>query len=173
VPAIAEDQPTKVSPVPDLASNDVRALPSNEKIVAGADVKPPETPGKSRLPSPVKKVSPKTDRPGGGSIDLSQHEGVKLNARIPDPSSRSILQIPAKNVLTLIGVTATFNASGWNAVSVRVNSIAAHSGLRAGDVIEAINDQPVNEKTAFANRSILRSVRVRRDGKSIQVDLNR
>ena len=172
VPTIAEDQPAKVSPVPDLPSNDVRALPSNETIVAGADVKPPETSGKSRLPSPEKKVSPKTERPGGGSIDLSQHEGVKINARIADPNSRS-LQISAKNVLALIGITATFNASGWNAVSVRANSIADHSGLRASDVIEAINDQPVSEKTAFANRSTLKSVRVRRDGKSIQIDLNR
>jgi len=169
VPAIAVVQPNQVAPVP---SNEGVVSPTNEVITDRTEAKPPETVAKTRLPAPIKKAPPKTESPGGGSIDFSFPVGVKIDARPADPSSRS-LQISAKSVLTLIGVTATFDASGWNAVSVRANSIADHSGLRAGDVIEAMNDQPLSEKTAFANRSILRNVRVRRDGKSIQVELNR
>jgi len=170
IPVVVADKPAKEPPIAGPPSTPVIAPPPDQTIAGHPDVKP-ETSTKGRLPAPERKVSPKAEIPGGGSIDLSQHEGVKIEVPKPEPRSRST-QISAKSVLTIIGVTVTSNEPVWKAVSVREGGIGDRSGIKAGDVIEAINDQPANEKTGFANRTILRTIRVRRDGTSIEIPIS-
>jgi len=54
---------------------------------------------------------------------------------------------------------------------VKKGSSAERSGLRAGDVVEGINDKPVSDKTSFNGKFAGKSVQVRRDGKIVRIDL--
>ncbi len=112
---------------------------------------------------PVKKpVTAPITRPGGGSFDETSGVGHKIYRNT---------QIPVKDVLTLLGAKGSFDENGWKVETPTANSLAERSGVQAGDVIEAINDQAVTDKTSFKSRSGIKSVRVRRDGKSIDIPL--
>ena len=156
VPAVAVASTT----APQLPSPaEVATAPTPEQI---ASANKPETVTAPDV-LPVKKtVNVKTERPGGGSFD----EGSSVPRKIYRNT-----QIPLKDVLSLIGAKGSFGENGWKVDAPTANSLAERSGVQAGDVIEAINDQAVTEKTSFKSRSGIKSVRVRRDGKSIDIAL--
>ncbi|MEP6789145.1 MAG: PDZ domain-containing protein, partial [Acidobacteriota bacterium] len=68
-------------------------------------------------------------------------------------------------------IKPTFTASSWRAEAISAHSMAERVGVKAGDMIEAINDQPLSEKTVFGNKFDGKSLRIRRDGKSMQIEL--
>jgi hypothetical protein len=76
--------------------------------------------------------------------------------------------VPVTMVLQAIGVHATWNG-GWLVDSVQPNGVGFHSGVRTGDVVEALNGQPIGEKTAFKGSFSGKSIRVRRDGASLDL----
>jgi S1-C subfamily serine protease len=51
------------------------------------------------------------------------------------------------------------------------SSVAGRSGIKAGDVIEAVNGQVLGSKTSFGSSFTGQNLRVRRDGKSMQIAL--
>ena len=158
VPVVAV-APTTAAPQLPPPSIEVVPVPAPEQIAA---VKKPEAitaPGVLSVKKPV--VVPVT-RPDGGSFD----EG----SSVPRKIYRNTL-IPAKDVLTLLGAKGAFGENGWKVDAATTNSLAERSGVKAGDVIEAINDQTVTEKTTLKSRSGIKSVRVRRDGKSLEIVL--
>jgi len=80
-------------------------------------------------------------------------------------------QVPAGEVLSMIGIDGKFAGHGWRVDSVRKNSKAEHLGLKAGDVVEAINDRKLAEKTGFESGFEGKTLRVIRDGKPVQVQI--
>ena len=68
-------------------------------------------------------------------------------------------------------VNGTFGASGWKVESVSPDTLAGRSGVKAGDVIEAINDQVLTEKMSFKGKFNGKTLRVRRDGATMQIVL--
>jgi S1-C subfamily serine protease len=78
-----------------------------------------------------------------------------------------------KDALSSMGVDANYAGLSWTVGGVRQNSPAERSGLKAGDVIEAVNERPLAEKTAFESKFSGKTVRVRRDGKVIRIQLKR
>lgn len=182
VPVVAEVQPANIAPINDTPSNDV-VLPSNLLASENPVVKPPELENsvipkdaEKRLPS----SDPKTTSPGGGSFDEAIRKSRQILPRGFDPNPKTPVnakdfdrnfQIPAKDVLAFIGIQAAFTGAGWKAGSVAPGSIAERSGVKAGDLIEAVNDQALAEKTSFGNKFTGKSLRVRRDGQSIKIEL--
>lgn len=80
--------------------------------------------------------------------------------------------IQVKELLSFLGIGASFAAEGgWRIDSVSANSTAGRVGLKAGDVITAINEQAINENTSFAGSFTGKSLQIRRDGQSIHIDL--
>jgi len=79
--------------------------------------------------------------------------------------------VSAKSVLVTMGIEASYSGSTWTIASIQSNSSAARSGLKAGDVIEAVNGRALTGTTLFDNKFTGRSVLVRRDGKTIQINL--
>lgn len=79
--------------------------------------------------------------------------------------------IQVKELLSFLGVNASFAEGGWRVDSVSANSTAGRLGLKAGDVITAINDQAINENTSFAGSFSGKSLQIRRNGQNIHVDL--
>jgi membrane-associated protease RseP (regulator of RpoE activity) len=118
--------------------------------------------------------------PSGDSIESSTREakrilpkGISTNpASAPKPKDfdRGV-HIQAADVLILLGINATYSGSGWLVNSLTPNGAAERVGLKAGDVVEAINEQSIAETTSFSGTFSGKSLRVRRGGQVLRIDL--
>ena len=182
VPPIAEVRSTIAAPVIGAQSNESVTLPANPVIAERVEIKPTGTDSKINTGSPEKRIvsfKPSEGQPGGGSYDEARRTPRQFYPKGIDPNRKLLVpkdfegntRVAAKNILSFIGIDAVYSGSSWKVGLVKQNSIAERSGMKAGDVIEAINDLPLTEKTAFGNKFSGKSIRVRRDGKSMQIDL--
>ena len=177
VPAVAE-APLSVAPPIGAPSNNAVVSPVNPATDERAVVRKPDVAVNSIGDTPVKKIR-KADRPGGASYVESGRQERKLYPRGFDPNARPTntkamertVQIPTKDVLNLFGVNGTFGKSGWKVESVTTDTLAARSGVKAGDVIEAINDQPLKEKMSFKGKFNGKTLRVKRGSVTMQIVL--
>ena len=118
----------------------------------------------------------------GGSFDTAVKEsrtvyprGVNPNAKVP-VKSRDFDRpgaILAKDVLTQFGADVVYSGSGWRVAVVKDNSAAQKAGLKSGDIVEAINDQPLKEKTSFKGQFSGKSMSLKRDGATLVIDLKK
>lgn len=81
--------------------------------------------------------------------------------------------IPIKDVLTQIGVYSQGTETGMKVISVTADGAANRLGLKANDVIESIDDKPVNEKTSYKGKFAGKKMRVIREGKPVEIDLSK
>ncbi len=161
-----------VVPIPEIKSTEPAIQPANEIVAKQVESKPVDADNKSTLrPNEKRIVSsvPSNRKPGGGSVDIASGISNPLRPKGFE-TNRKILPatVSAREVLSFVGVEVD---SSWKVGSVLPNSMAERSGLKTGDVIEAINNENVADKTAFGNKSIGKTIRVRRDDKSVQIDL--
>ena len=158
VPVAVNENPNIAPPIPAPSVEVAVATPitkPEDQVVA----KKPVAVSNSAVAT-VKKPVAKEKNTSGGSIDLASREGRRIH-RVP--------QIPAKTVLSLIGAKGGFDEDGWRVESTAPNSLAERSQIKTGDVIESVNGQAVNDKTSFRSTTSLKTVRVRRDGKSVDI----
>ena len=177
-PITLTDQPIAAVPAtniqPDVqTSTQVTEPLTNTMLAVQRDEKLPEANAKTKVASPDKLVArtgSSNKNFGGGSFDatrlISKPKVLKKLKDLENPGS-----IPAKDMLMQLGVEAAYSNSSWKVGGVKQNSMAERSGLKAGDVIEAINEQDLTEKTSFGSPFNGKSIRVRRDGKSVQIEL--
>ena len=181
-PNVAVTQPAAVAPAaPVTTNNEQVAPPANEQAPERALVQKPE--GNSPLSAaPKDKKSSKnlSDSPAGFSHDEAVGPGKVLlprgltsNSNIPISTKGldSGPQLTAKELLSILGIKAAYDGSGWKVESADAAGMAGRSGVKAGDVIESINDQAITDKTTFGNKFNGHSIRVRRDGASVTVVL--
>lgn len=186
VPAVAETQPTIQTPIvgpSPSATNDNQAeeriivKPSDEMIADKIDADSPD--GRVRREKDKATANSNTDPPSGGSTDLAVREsqrvyprGLNPNAKVPanakgvDPNAR----IHVSSILDFIGIKANWTGDGWRVDAVDAKTIAGRLGIKAGDVVEAINGQTVDKQTTFPAKFDGKSLRVRRDGASLSID---
>lgn len=186
-PAVVEMQPqTQNSVVEQPPSNIEASQSSNRTTIKPGD----ELVAENNSPVPtndiVKPNGPNStdsetskDRPTAGSAELAVREsknifprGLNPNAR-PPANAKGVgpnTRIHVSSILEFIGVKATWAGDGWRVDSVDANNIASRSGIKTGDVIEAINGQSVDKKTTFPAKFDGKSVRVRRDGASLTIE---
>ena len=187
VPAVAESRPPQapappapvVSPANEVAStgNDFQTNSRDEtRVVTGSEIAAESVRG-PRFKNAV--VSSRNTN--GGSIDSTQ-EGrtpiINLNppagvpAITPQPGTMGPAgQIPVQAILKIVGIKADSSNEGWKVTAVEANSLSEHSGVKAGDYVEAINDQPVTEGTRFSGGLVVKNLRVKRDGKTLDIPL--
>ena len=159
LPVVAvNENPNTAPPIP-APSVEVAVAPPNTKQDAQFVARQPDVVSNNAVVA-VKKPVVKDTSTGGGSIDLASREGRRFHRAA---------QIPAKTVLDLIGARGGFEADGWRVRSTEPNSLAERSQIVAGDVIEAVNGQAVSEKTTLRSNTPLRTLRIRRDGKSVDL----
>jgi len=140
--SIAGAPPISVAPVNNAPPQEVAAVPSSETAVAPPVVKTPGASRKTNDSQPEKPIS----RPGRSTKDSG---GRSLDTAL------SIVRTLSSN-LSQLGIGVSYVGSSRVVTSVKQGSIAERSGLKTGDVIEAVTEK---------------SLRVRRDGKSMQIDL--
>ena len=118
------------------------------------------------------------DNGGGGSVDQALGGNGKevlpkavIGNQSIQPETIGNTPRSAKAVLSSMGIDAAYAGSSWTVVGITKGSAADRSGLKAGDVIETVNGRPMTGTTSFDSKFTGRAVRVRREGKSIQIDL--
>jgi hypothetical protein len=174
VPIVAGIQQAQVVPAPlperaPVAPDRLVASRNPEKNInqmpGGPEVRPPSN------------VKP-SDEQGVGSLDFSLPtarrrlpRGLDPDRLITNANISSNTRQSAVEVLRMLGVAASCSASGCSVGSVSANSVAYNSGLRAGDVIEAIDGQPLRSGTTFAGEFSAATIRVRRGGSAISIAL--
>lgn len=158
--------------------NPARAKPNDE--LDGKKVNPATTHdnAKSNEPASSDSNSRKNNR-RGGSVEFAAREenkifprGVSPYAKVPsnatgvNPNTR----LHVSQILEFIGVKVSWADNGWRVDSVDANNIAERSGIKAGDIVEAINGQTVDKQTTFPAKFDGKNLRVRRDGASLSID---
>jgi len=173
-PAVADLRPAELPPLDVIDRNFVgESAPDVAALGPGTEQSPmvvqPREIDRAIVARPsVKRTGshlPSSD-PGGGSEVLAS--GI-VNEIPPKGSNNGRNPAdPARDVLSTMGADV---GSGWTLGNVKKGSSAERSGLKAGDVVEAINDKPVSDKTSFNGKFAGKSIRVRRDGKTVRIDL--
>jgi hypothetical protein len=185
VPPVAGSQPFKAAPLLGSPGQDgvigpVVANTRDEQAVA----KSPDGVNSTQRTLPGANISrnpnARTNSPDGGSLDDTSHTNKPIYPRGLDPDSKpkirsqdfqKAVQVPAKELLSVLGIVASYANSRWKVDAVIEHSVAERSGVKAGDVVEAINDQRIEEKTAFSSGFSGKGLRVLRDGKLVQITL--
>ncbi len=137
--------------------------------------------GKVSQDSPGQKSSrDQVATPRGGSYEETLRAGANRMPQRGLPQKPQLTdvnaagtgaQIGIKSVLEQIGIRAEYESGGWKVESVTQNNIAEKAGVQPGDVIEALNDQVLTQKTQLGRTFTGMSLRVRRNGKIIKLDL--
>jgi membrane-associated protease RseP (regulator of RpoE activity) len=97
---------------------------------------------------------------------VDPRKATRTNER---PSAGRVAPI---SILAFIGITSACTPSSCQVRAVQPGGVAERSGVRVGDVIEAIDERPIDSTHGFSGEVRVRSLRVRRDGKPLTISLN-
>jgi len=175
----AQKEPAIVPPKSELPAPP--AQPVSSPQIEQPDNATPKTPyvAESKPTGVRRTLTPEAVKPSqGGSRDFSLNSAQpklppgfqsvgsqNLNAN----TNSSAANTPVRNVLEILGIAADFSDEGWKVRSVVENGVASRAGIRAGDVIEAIDGQTIKGDTL--RRGSAKTFTVRRDGKQISLNL--
>lgn len=123
-----------------------------------------------------------SSKPGGGSYveTIKSSEAPRVPIGMPTPGTNpeanirppgSVNKVSSREVLQLIGLDGEFRDDGWHVRKVAENSSAARSGLRVGDVVEAIDDTKIIGNTTFDGGFNGKNLTVLRDGNRLTISL--
>ncbi len=185
---------TVAGPAP--ITNPSQVVAANNSVMV-ADI-PTKTPGDDRagispsLPSgnprtqtkdmdrdivPANSISPDG---AGGSKTEARREAKRVLPKGIDPNAPRVQkpkefddapQTPATDIFSLLGVDAKFSNNSWRVGLVKPSTTAERVGVKTGDIIEAVNDQPIKRTTSFPGAFTVKSIRVNRDGKIVNIPL--
>jgi hypothetical protein len=99
-------------------------------------------------------------------IDL---DPVRPNANVAEVANAARNSV--SDVLTFLGIDAEKTAAGWRVRSVKADNTAQRSGIKAGDLIEAIEDHELGSSPVIPNNVSFKSLKIIRDGKSLVIAL--
>ena len=189
VDTVKVDDPSSITAPSEAPSTAVRSeVSNNSERVSGPHA--PESPGEPHeiKPTVARHDSNTGRRPRTGGVDNPSGGASRVDALKPantinppefratnrstqNSNSGSQTDIPVREVLGIIGVSADPGDDGWKVTSTVDGSIARKSGIQSGDVIEAIDGRAVTSSTTFKGAFGGKTIRVRRDGKSLDVKL--
>ncbi len=181
VPEVADSKPPMVVPQAAPPSNEIAVVAPAPSVASSPDraaVKKTEMPNITVAETPLKK-SIAINKPAGESYvegsrqptillprDVNANSRPAANTKSMDPP----MQSRAGQMFSLFGISGTLEKGGWRVSSVGPDTLAGRSGVKAGDVIEAINNQSV-DKVTFNGKFDGQSLRVRRGSETIQIKL--
>lgn len=184
-PKIIVAPPIEESMTADAANTNVN---SEEKRNAPEIVNVPKKPAQDKLKyvavkNPSSNRTEKTDNNsknnGGGSRDITSRDAKPLfemnnNLNPGNTKSPSISEhkLSFREVLSGIGIQVDYVENSWKILAVEENSRAMRAGLKAGDIIEAIDGKKPSSNTAFLKRFTGRMFEILRDGQPKIIDLN-
>jgi len=170
----APAQPEITQPVQSMPSVEPKQDVAAAVPEAETPMKPIQEPQLARS-VPVRSAMPKspasTPSPNESSFDVSGLAPKTLTpGEVKEKTTAPVRQgDPAGEVLKRIGINALFGESGWKAESVSPDTAAAKAGVRAGDVIQAVDEQPLSDLGSVAKPAKGKKIKVLRDGKSVEI----
>ncbi len=190
VPAVAENilpPPPKNSVVAEnapvnTASPNVLQIPNFRETAAQITVPNP------KAAKPISPATGKSEKPSLAKDSEEDFSGTRDSALT---SSRTILpkglnqnQKPAaaenvlnnkpitvRQILSQLGIEADFAEDNWKVRSVKEHSLAERSGVKNGDLLEAIDDRELDSETVFTQSYSGKTIHLTRDGKKIALNL--
>lgn len=174
VPVVADSGPVAPAPVAVQTSNEVAPAPAATTEVAV--VKPPVNTDETIAAAPKKDATTaavkKPETPEGGSVDMALREANRPGGVVNTANSSPVMPISSlsvREVFSAMGIRASFSGTGWRVSSA--SGRAAAAGLKTGDIIETVNGKAVGANTVFDEKFSGTTLRVKRDGASIQISL--
>lgn len=179
-PSIETSSNTMVAATNSHGAEDFPLDSNNQKITSSNNAK--EKPILISDAANLKKKEPlkrTMEESGGGSRDSAiTTPPVKLPFNLnPDKSIKkpqgfeNSQALTTEEVLNGIGVETVSEGGKLKVKSIRQNSPAGLSGVKDGDVIEAIDDQIINVDSKRQRLRGAKKLTVLRDGKSVTIDL--
>lgn len=165
-PGLEQSVPAAAAPEP-VAPVVAAAVPRETEVVPARTTR--EVAVKAELKRAVNR-KPIADK-DSGDLDIALR-GTQSPSLPKDTESKPDVAIkgtPAGEVLTRLGVNALFGEGGWKADSVSPNTAAAKAGVKAGDIIESVDDQDLADLGSVAKPAVGKKLKVKRDGKSIEI----
>jgi len=182
-----EATPSDVNNVDSSASGETPRLDSFEvdkrQLVIDINVKPKEiTAGRTGNSSTKSPFNRRLRTPEGGSIDQALTESNKtifprgINPNVPvnpekPPEFDNTKQFTVREILSAIGIEADFGENAWTVTSLKKGSLSERAGILKGDLIEAIDGQPIGVNAVFTGSVGAKTVTVRRNGRIMQLNL--
>lgn len=164
---VAEKPPAKLETA--KIEQDIKLSANKPQFIA---VKSPTTvPKKNQI---VKEV--KNDN-GGGSRDIASSSpknilptGININST-PENLTNDEIKQPLNNqeILSQIGIEAIFTDVGWMVRSIKKDSLAERIGMKAGDLVEAINGKKLTDKLVDSEAIEVKTLTILRGGKMIEI----
>lgn len=188
VPAVVEnsspsDPSAIINTLPKTEVNSTSVGSTDNTMVAGStqNVRRDFVLGQTKVPKlPRSNTPPSRDLRPGGSYDTT---GNKARDPIPvlksgqgssnstgnnnRPVSSRALEF--RQVLRSIGINADQTDSGWAVRSLVKNGVAERSGLRIGDIMEAVDDKPI--ATLYDGSFSVKSISVRRGDNVVKIEI--
>lgn len=118
-------------------------------------------------------------RTGGGSEDMAVSPsgdplyppGINPNIRLSPETAPTQGPIAPSSILAILGIKSACTSVGCRVTGVQANSIGSRAGIMTGDLVEAIDDRPIDSNHTFSGSVNVRMLRINRDGKTITVEL--
>lgn len=140
---------------------------------------PPEFAGKAVEFGNDAKTSGPNPIPGDDETEI-RRDAVKPAPQVrlgggKSPSSDPSMgggEIKPEIILSILGIDGVFDEGGWKVKSVSTNSIAAKAGVKAGDVIESVNDLKLSREGVFLRSLSADRLSVRRGSTRITLRLD-
>jgi len=167
----------------------VEVAPAEPMTVSGPRISDPIAVSPERVSSepersgPVRRTtnSAPANRSHGGSVDRTLESANMImppGFESVNPRNRNSnaniggTGVPVRDVLDTLGVSGDFLNGGWKVRSAAPNSLAQRAGVRSGDVIEAIDGQPLMESTTFKGQFSPKTLRVRRNDNTLTLRIS-
>jgi len=108
---------------------------------------------------------------GPGEIIYPRGFNPPVIAQVKPDASEGAGKFTVPEILTMIGIDADFDTKVWKIKSVTKNGMAERAGVRAGDLLEAIDGRPVGGKANYTGSLGAKFLSVRRENKTVQIQL--
>ncbi|MEP7213110.1 MAG: hypothetical protein ABI791_08550 [Acidobacteriota bacterium] len=173
----------QISTVSEIAN--MAAAPGETSTAAAVETpRPLLAANRSKLPVSTRPVDVKLVQRNTGEQDRSKvsavtppriilPRGITPNG-LPDgaqsPPMNNKVDLTASGVFPILGIDALYD-DGWKVRAVKVNGMGDRAGVKAGDVLEAIDENQLGKDAVFKSGFNGKVMKVRRDGKLLELRL--
>jgi hypothetical protein len=174
--AVAEQTkpPAAEPPRPEPTLEAVAAIPPVQNGKANEE----RSGSRPQMPRPASNKKPSGENIGGSFDQAASPKSPSMPKGIStapvfsanrDDAVGSV-EVQVLDVLQLIGITADHDG-GWKVRSVTPNSLAANSGVKAGDVVTTLDDKPLGADTVFKGENSAKTITIVRGSERLVLPL--
>jgi len=179
---VKETLPNNLSPDNQVAVANLQSVPE-DKLVANTSTANPRLTNERKKTEFVAVKSPNSTpkvkvRDGGGSrVSSYSKSPIILPAGIPNqsiktsPNVNNLKNLTDEQILSEIGIEIGLQNENRTVKSIKQDSLAKRSGVKVGDVIEAIDGKKISKEPLRSKTFAVKNLTVLRGAKKIEIPL--